>query len=96
MLDWLNRKKSVTRPHSISVQQYVEDGWQANVDNSVCDVFIWDKNYGWLNVIDISAKRHSFVREAYRLSFSNLEGALDFYPAMHKTRLQIVYHDSKD
>lgn len=93
MFDWLIRKKSVTRPHSIRISQYIADGWQSNVDNNVCDVFVWDKNYGWLKIADISTKHHPFIREAYSLSFSNLDFPLLFFPAIHNARLQIIYHD---
>lgn len=89
----LTRKKAVARPHEITVERFVSEGWRTNIDNGVCDVMVWDRNHGWLRVTDVSPKRHPFVRKAFAVSFSNLEYSLDFYPDFRNTKLQVVYRD---
>jgi hypothetical protein len=41
ILDWIfpKDKKQVKRPNKITVKEFVEGNWKANVENGVCDIF---------------------------------------------------------
>jgi len=88
MFNFLRRKKAATPPTTITVEEYVREGWQANVDNGVCDVYCYDGNHGQLVVNRIEPHK-----EGYRIEFDN-SLPLIYYPQIHKLKLFILYWQS--
>ena len=90
MFDFLRRKKNPTPPTAITVEEYMRDGWQTNVDNGVCDIYAFDGTRGGqLRVVGIEPHK-----EGYRLTFDNYPIPLDYYPQIHKVRLTVVYRQA--